>query len=78
MALGNQINLNSLKLNITAMNAEGNLVAKYLPGKKYVGDFKTNGTKISPDGELPGVGYYTIYLQDKDRNARLAYVFVQE
>ena len=78
LALGNQINLNDKKLDITAINAEGDLEAKYLPGKKYVGDFKTKGTKISTDGELPSVGYYTIYLQDKDRNARLAYVFIQE
>ncbi|MBR5517759.1 MAG: DUF5011 domain-containing protein [Clostridia bacterium] len=78
MAFSNQINLNSPKLEITAINAEGNLVARYLPGKKAVGDFKTKGTKISLDGELPGVGYYTVYMRDDDRNARIAYIFVQE
>lgn len=78
MATGNQIVLNSTKLDITAMNVEGRLEAKFLPGKKFVGDFKTKGTKILPDGELPGVGYYTLYLRDDDRNARIAYVFVQE
>ncbi|MGN0180446.1 MAG: Ig-like domain repeat protein, partial [Monoglobaceae bacterium] len=78
LALENQINLNGKKLDITAMNVKGKLVAKYHPGKKAVGDFKTKGTKISLDGELPSVGYYTIYLRDDDRNARLVYVFVQE
>ena len=78
LAMGNQISLGSPKLDITVLNAEGNLTVKYLPGKKYVGDFKTGGTDISLDGELPGVGYYTIYLLDSDRNARLVYVFVQE
>ncbi len=78
MAYGNQINLKSPKLDIEAMNAQGDITVKYLPGKKYVGDFKTKGTKIAIDGELPGVGYYTIYLYDSDRNARIVYVFVQE
>lgn len=78
LAFGNQINLNGKQLDITATNVQGELAARYLPGKKAVGDFKTKGTEISLDGELPSVGYYTIYLRDDDRNARLVYVFIQE
>lgn len=78
MAMGNQVDLKNPTLDINAINVKGDLVIKYLPGKKYVGDFKTKGFEIAPNGQLPGVGYYTIYLRDSDRNARLVYVFVQE
>lgn len=77
-ALGNQISIKTKQLDIDAMNVTGALKIKYLPGKKYIGDFKTKGTEIATDSLLPSEGYYTIYMMDDDRNAAIVNVFVQE
>ena len=65
------------------IHAEGDVSVKLLPGKAVAGDFKTKGIQIEEsllDGSytFPGIGYYTLLVQDQERNTRLVQLFVAE
>ena len=65
------------------IHAEGDVSVKLLPGKAVEGDFKTKGTQIVDsllDGSytFPEIGYYTLLVQDQERNTKLVQLFVAE
>ena len=65
------------------IHSEGDVSVKLLAGKASAGDFKTKGTSIEEqllDGSytFPGVGYYTLLIQDQERNTKLVQLYVAE
>lgn len=78
MANGGQITLDKRDIVIEAINSGGLLKAKMLPGKKHIGDFKTQGEFIGLSSKLPSPGYYTLYITDDERNGQLVYLFILE
>ena len=67
----------------TLVHAEGAVSVRMLKGKAVEGDFKTKGDQIAEsllDGSytFPGTGYYTLLVQDQERNTKLVQLFVAE
>ena len=65
------------------IHAEGGVSVKLLKGKATKGDFKTKGSQIAEpllDGSyiFPETGYYTLLIQDQERNTKLVQFFVTE
>lgn len=65
------------------IHAEGGVSVKLLKGKATRGDFKTKGSQIAEpllDGSyiFPETGYYTLLIQDQERNTKLVQFFVTE
>jgi len=66
---------NNMKLE--TINQVGNLKLLCASGKKNFGYFKKNGDEITKDYTFENKGFYTLYMQDENRNTKLVYVFVK-
>ena len=68
---------------VELIHAEGDTTIKVLKGKASMGDFKLKGNEVAEE-VLQGsyvfteTGYYTLYIQDQERNEKLVQVFVTE
>ena len=68
---------------VELIHAEGNTKVKVLKGKASIGEFKLKGNEISEE-LLQGsyvfteTGYFTLYVQDQERNEKLVQIFVTE
>ena len=65
------------------IHQEGDVSVKMLKGKASMGDFKLKGNEIADsllDGSyiFPETGYFTLLVQDQERNTKLVQVFAEE
>ena len=65
------------------IHQEGDVSVKVLKGKASMGDFKLKGNEIGDsllDGSyiFPETGYFTLLVQDQERNTKLVQVFAEE
>ncbi len=77
MPINGEVEISTHQLKLETINQNGTLKLLFAAGKKMSGYFKKDGTVITPEYTFTDQGYYTIYLQDANRNTKLVYVFVK-
>ena len=73
----NEIVSRAKGINVKMFGIEGDVTIKWLEGKRNRAAFK-GCDNISEDGYLDVTksGYYTLYIQDQERNSRLCHVYI--
>lgn len=77
MPVNSEVEIIGNNMILETINQTGNLKLLLAPGKKKFGYFKRNGVKINNEYTFESKGYYTLYIQDDNRNTKLVYVFVK-
>lgn len=77
MPVNSEVEIIGNNMTLETINQIGNLKLLCVPGKKNFGYFKKNGDEIINNYTFVSKGYYTLYLQDENRNTKLVYVFVK-
>ncbi len=74
---GGVVSSSSSKISLSFFGIEGNVSVKWSEGLKDIGFFKLNGNSIGDNEWINALapGWYTIYLQDQERNSKLIYVY---
>ncbi len=77
MPVNGEVEITGGEMLLETINQGGQLKLLSLPGKKGIGDFKLKGITLLPQHTFTEGGYYTLYIQDDERNTKLVYLFVK-
>jgi hypothetical protein len=77
MPVAGAVTLGSRKMEITAINSAKIVNVQVLPGKKFIGDFKSEDTFVGLSYNFSERGWYSVYITDIECNNILVYVFAE-
>jgi len=77
MPVNSEVEILGKNMKLETINQIENLKLLCASGKKDFGYFKKNGDEITKEYTFENKGFYTLYMQDENRNTKLVYVFVK-
>lgn len=77
MPVNSEVEIYGNDITLETINQMGDLKLLCASGKKDFGYFKKNGDVITKEYTFENKGFYTLYMQDENRNTKLVYVFVK-
>lgn len=77
MPMAGTVTLGSRNMEITAINCAKIVNVQVLPGKKLIGDFKSEDSFVGLTYNFSERGWYSVYITDIECNNILVYVFAE-
>lgn len=77
MPVNSEVEISGSTMKLETINQIGSLKLLCASGKKSFGYFKKNGDEITKEYTFENKGFYTLYMQDENRNSKLVYIFVK-